>query len=62
MRDEAELRALSERLTAAAIQHSLVIEEDDPYCGQAMALGIEPMQRHQLKRYLSSYALVVQSG
>ena len=58
---EAELRALSERLKAAKIEHTLVVETDAPYTGQAMAIGIRPMDRKILKPLLSSYALVAQS-
>lgn len=60
--DEAELRALAQRLTEATIAHVLVIEEDPPYAGQAMAIGLLPTDRKRLKPYLSSYALVAQPG
>lgn len=60
--DEAELRALAARLTVAGIDHQLIIESDSPYTDQAMAIGIRPMNRALLKKYLSSYALVAQSG
>lgn len=60
--DEAELRALAARLTAAGINHHLIIESDAPYTDQAMAIGIKPMNRQLLKPFLSSYALVAQSG
>jgi hypothetical protein len=60
--NEAELRALSARLANAGIEHQLVIESDSPYTDQAMAIGIRPMDRKLLKPFLSSYALVAQSG
>jgi Peptidyl-tRNA hydrolase PTH2 len=60
--DEAELRALSARLAAGKIAHTLIIEEDPPYAGQAMAIGILPTDRKRLKPFLSTYALVAQSG
>lgn len=63
VKDEPALRALAARLYDAGIEHTLVIEEDAPYAGQAMAIGITPTSnRRQLKPYLSSYALVAQSG
>ena len=57
---EADLRALSERLTTAAIEHALIVESDPPFAGQAMAIGVKPTDRKQLKPFLSSYALVAQ--
>lgn len=60
--DEAELRALSAKLTRADIRHELIVESDTPYSGQAMAIGIMPMDRKRLKPILSSYALVAQPG
>lgn len=62
VRDEAALRGLAAKLSKAGIKHHLVIEDDDPYHGQAMAIGIVPTDRKILKPYLSSYALVAQSG
>lgn len=60
--NEAKLRELAARLAAADIPHSLIIEDDPPYSGQAMAIGIQPMCRKILKPFLSTYALVAQSG
>lgn len=60
--DEAELLALHAQLHSAGIEHKLVIEEDAPYSGQAMAIGIKPMDRKLLKPFLFSYSLVAQSG
>ncbi len=62
VRDEDELRRLAARLTMANIAHHLIIESDEPYVGQAMAIGIEPCDRRSVKSYLSKYALVAQSG
>lgn len=58
VKSEAELLALSKRLKTAAIDHALVVESDEPYSGQAMAIGINPMDRKPLKPLLSSYPLV----
>lgn len=57
---EADLRALSLKLALAGVRHVLIIEDDAPYTGQAMAIGITPCDRAKLKRFLSSYALVAQ--
>ena len=44
------------------IPHALIVESDAPYTGQAMAIGIPPMNRKILKPFLSNYALVAQPG
>jgi hypothetical protein len=36
----------------------LEIEADAPYTGQAMSLGIAPMPRRLLKKFLSKYPLL----
>lgn len=59
--DEAELLALHTVLESASIPHKLIIEEDPPYAGQAMAIGIQPMDRAILKPYLHQFTLVAQS-
>lgn len=56
-KSEQELRSLAERLKAAAIEHTVIVESDAPYAGQAMAIGIRPMDRKALKPLLSSYPL-----
>jgi hypothetical protein len=61
-KDEVALRALSARLTAGGIEHRLIVESDPPYSGQAMAIGVRPMDRKRLKPFLSTFALVAQSG
>lgn len=40
--DERELIDLSVKMTAEGVQHRLICEPDEPYCGQAMAIGCEP--------------------
>lgn len=57
IKTEAELRGLSDKLRAASIEHELIIESDAPHAGQAMAIGIRPMDRQRLKPLLSSYPL-----
>jgi hypothetical protein len=56
--DEHELNALSERLFLAGIRHSRIIENDTPWTGQLMAIGIPPASRRLLKRYLSGLPLL----
>lgn len=56
-RDEAELRRVHERLTAADVPHKLVIETDPPYAGQATAIGLV-YDRAIAKKCLSSLPLL----
>lgn len=58
VKDEASLRSLAETLAQAGLPRHLVIENDAPYEGQAMAIGIEPTDRRFLKPYLSKLPLL----
>lgn len=60
--NEPELRGLARRLEDARIPHNLIVESDEPYSGQAMAIGVQPCDRRRLKPLLSRFALVAQSG
>lgn len=60
-RDEAHLRAVSDRLAAAGIQHHHVVESaDDPkYAGQLMAIGVRPTtDRAAIRKVTSDLPLV----
>lgn len=57
-RDEAHLREISERLFSAGVKHKRIIESDEPYANQLMAIGIFPMERDKVKSILSSLPLV----
>ena len=53
------LRGLSDELTAARIEHTLIVEEDSPYEGQAMAIGLAPVRdRGPVKKVLSQLPLL----
>ena len=56
--DEAELRALSERLNEAGILHQRICEPDAPYLGQLMALGLPPAYKSTYRRYISNLPLI----
>jgi peptidyl-tRNA hydrolase len=58
VQDEAELRALSERLEASGIQHYRICEPDEPYNGQLMALGLPPAYKSTYRRYISNLPLI----
>lgn len=55
---EAALRSLSERLSSNSIDHRLIIESEGPHAGEAMAIGIVPLDRKRVKKLLSMYPLI----
>ena len=60
-RDEADLLAIADRLSAASIQYTAIREPDAPYDGQLMALGLRPKRRSKLYPFLSSIPLLRES-
>jgi peptidyl-tRNA hydrolase len=56
--DATALEALSARLSAAGVRHTVIRENDEPYNGEATAIGVEPAQRSILKRHFSSLPLL----
>lgn len=57
-KNEAALRKLADDLARRGLPHHLVIENDAPYTGQAMALGIQPMNRVVLRPILRRFRLL----
>lgn len=57
-RDETHLLELEGTLLAAGIPHHSIREPDAPYLGAIMSIGIPPMDRTPLRRYLSGLPLV----
>lgn len=57
-KNEDDLAELSHRLFLAGIPHRQIIENDAPYTGQLMALGLKPGWRGELKRHLSHLPLL----
>lgn len=56
---ERDLLRLEERLARAGIPHSAFREPDPPYCGELMAVGIEPvMDRREVKRFVKRFSLL----
>lgn len=55
---EIELHALAARLQIAGVPHTKIIENNDEYAGQLMAIGVRPAPRDQLRRYFSSLPLL----
>ena len=58
MRDEQSMRALVDRLQAAALRHTLIFEPDAPYDGALMAIGLAPMRKEVARKHLSSLPLL----
>jgi peptidyl-tRNA hydrolase len=58
VRDESALRALHARLLDLGVDHSLIVENDDNYAGQATAIGVAPAPRSKLRRYFSNLSLL----
>ena len=57
--DEATLRQLADAMGTKSLAHSLIVEEDGPYAGQAMALGVAPTEdRAAIRRVTSGLPLV----
>lgn len=56
--DEAALWRLSDALHRAGIEHVRVIEFDEPFAGQLLAIGVAPRPKEVLRRYLSSLPLL----
>lgn len=55
---ELELETVSRRLASAGIQHARIVEDQAPYTGQLMALGVRPGPRKEVHRQLSSLPLL----
>lgn len=56
---ERELLELSERLRAGGVPHIVIREPDEPYNGQATAIGCVPTEdRERVRRYTSHLRLV----
>lgn len=59
---ESRLESISVKLSDANIAHTKVVESDDPYCGQLMAIGLELLRdRTQVQKVLSSLPLLRRS-
>lgn len=57
-RDEAHLDEISVRLDAEGIVHTRIVENDAPYEGQLMAIGIPPQERWRIHKHLSQLPLL----
>lgn len=58
-REEAELRQVSERLRVHGAEHTLIVESDGEFAGQAMSIGVELVtDRAAVRRAVSSLPLL----
>jgi hypothetical protein len=56
--DERALVKLADDLRRAAVAFTLIFEPDKPYDGAAMALGVTPRRKGELRRHLSALPLL----
>ena len=57
--NEQDLRRITDALTLHQVAHHVVVESDDPYAGQHMAVGLEPVHdRSHIRKALSSLPLL----
>lgn len=52
-----DLEALAERLVTLGVRHVLIREPDAPWCGEAMALGLAPVDRETVRVVLKHLRL-----
>lgn len=52
------LEALEGLLEASGVPHRAIRENDPPYSGELLAIGVRPDERRKLKKYFSSFALL----
>jgi peptidyl-tRNA hydrolase len=57
-RDEEHLNQVSVQLAENGILHCLIREPDEPWNGQLMAIGVLPMARSKVRKYLSQLPLL----
>lgn len=55
---EADLLEIAARLSIAGIPHIVIREPDAPYCGQATAIGVCPMERKPVRKVLGNLPLI----
>jgi peptidyl-tRNA hydrolase len=53
-----QLQGLQERLEAEGVPHRPIVENDAPYAGELLAIGIQPDERSKLKKYFSKLTLL----
>ncbi len=56
--DESALRAVGYRLEMAGVRFVRVEEDDHPFEGQLMALGLLPARKEVVRRFVSSLPLL----
>lgn len=52
------LEALEAKLQLAGLPHRAIRENDPPYCGELLAIGICPTQKKEVKRFVSALPLL----
>ena len=52
------LVALEERLIQSGVPHKAIRENDPPYSGELLAIGLEPAERRKVQKHISSLPLL----
>ena len=55
---ESDLVQVSDALKLHGIPHTLIEEPDPPFCNQAMAIGVVPIEKSKVKRVLGRLSLL----
>lgn len=55
---EQQLLKLEERLTWEQVPHAAFREPDAPFNGALMSIGIEPVDRRHVRRFLKNFSLI----
>jgi peptidyl-tRNA hydrolase len=53
-----QLAALERLLRSEGVPHKAIRENDEPFNGELMAIGLRPAPRDQVQRYVSSLPLL----
>lgn len=57
-KSEKELLELEQKFISFGVEHVSIREPDEPYFGQLMAIGLVPIERNRVSKFLSKLPLV----
>jgi len=53
-----ELEALEQKLQLEGVPHRAIRENDPPWCGELLAIGLRPALKKEVKRFVSALPLL----
>lgn len=53
-----DLHRLQGTLERESVAHRAIVENDPPYAGELMAIGLEPRPRSEVKKYVKTLPLL----